>query len=175
MTRMPCALEYHPDEISRVPHRLSELQPQHHAAIRLRVEGRSTEEICEQLGVEKRTVYLWFSDPLIKAALADQVARVNELFAERLAAASVRAIEELIFMARQPTLGPLTPDVKLKVLREILDRAAPAQQPRHVVTEGSFARLSDEELFAQARRLASGLVAGADPGTASSNGRLTQP
>ena len=54
-----------------------ELQAQHHAAIRMRIEGRSSEEIARELEVEKRTVYLWFSDPRIKAELADQVDRVN--------------------------------------------------------------------------------------------------
>ena len=154
-----------------MPHRLSELKPQHHAAVRLRVEGRSTEEICEQLAVEKRTVYIWFSDPLVKAALTDQVDRVNELFAERLAAASVQAIEELISMAREPIHGHLTPDMKLKVLREILDRAQPArQEPDREASEGQLARLSDEALIARARFLASGLVAAADREVAPSNG-----
>jgi hypothetical protein len=49
-----------------VPDRLHELGTQHHAAIRMRLDGRSTEAICETLGVKRRIQYLWFSDPLVK-------------------------------------------------------------------------------------------------------------
>lgn len=39
----------------------------------MRIEGRPTAAICDALGVERRTVYLWFSDPLVKAELRGQL------------------------------------------------------------------------------------------------------
>ncbi len=53
----------------------------------MRIEGRSTEQISRALEVRPRTLYIWFSDPLVKQALAEQLERFNELFAERYAAA----------------------------------------------------------------------------------------
>jgi len=65
-------------------HRLRDLGPQHHAAVRMRIEGVPSDEICERLGIERRTLYLWFGDPLVKAELTRQLARVDELFAGQL-------------------------------------------------------------------------------------------
>ncbi len=119
----------------------------------MRIEGRSTEQICAALEVERRTVYLWFSDPLVKAELAGQVDHVNELFAERLAGAGLKALEALCEMASQPAHGDLTPETKLRALREVLDRALAARQSPQA-TERPFAQLSDQELVDLARSLA---------------------
>lgn len=62
-----------------MPHRLRELQPRHHAAIRMRIEGRSTEHTSRALAVRPRTLYIWFSDPLVKQALAEQLERSLEM------------------------------------------------------------------------------------------------
>ena len=130
-----------------MPHRLQELGPQHHAAIRMRLEGASTEEICEALEVQPRTVYLWFGNPLVKAEQARQLRNVTELFVEKLASAGIAAMDQLMEMASQPTQGPMTPELKLKVLREMLDRMPPPCQ------QSLFAHLSDEELLELARTL----------------------
>jgi hypothetical protein len=76
-----------------MPHRLLELQPRHHAAIRMCIEGRSTEQISRALEVKPRTLYIWFSDPLVKRELAEQLQRFNEIFAERYAAVCLAAID----------------------------------------------------------------------------------
>lgn len=120
----PCVFRCHSAEISGVPHRLNKLGPQHHAAIRMRIEGVPTEEICDRLDVEKRTVYLWFSDPLVKAELVVQLQLVNAAFAERLATAGLVAFEQLRALAEAPVQGPVSPELKLEVLRDILDRIA---------------------------------------------------
>src|SRR5215207_3864072 len=70
-----------PVKFPRMAHRLRDLGPQHHAAVRMRIEGVPSDEICERLGIERRTLYLWFVDPLVKAELTRQLARVDELFA----------------------------------------------------------------------------------------------
>jgi hypothetical protein len=107
-----------------MPQRLHELGPQHHAAIRMKIEGVPTEQICERLDVEKRTVYLWFSDPLVKTELQVQLLHINATFAERLAAAGAVAFEQLTELAAAPVEGPVTPQMKLELVREILDRIA---------------------------------------------------
>jgi AcrR family transcriptional regulator len=104
---------------------LKELGPQHHAAIRLRAGGASPEEIAEELGVERQTVYVWFSDPLVKCTLDEQIRLINERFAEQLAAAANRALPELLDVAMKPAQGAPTFDVKLKALLAILDRCPP--------------------------------------------------
>jgi hypothetical protein len=147
-----------------MPHRLDELGSQHHAAIRMRLEGASTEEICECLEVEKRTVYIWFGDPLVKAELKRQLERINELFAERLASGAVSALEELKRMAEMPVQGQLTPDTKLKVLKELLDRAT--AQRRLPEGESIFSEMSDHELVEKARRMIPPEANGGSPGSA---------
>src|SRR5829696_6558727 len=84
-----------PMKFRTMPHRLRELGPQHHTAIRMRLEGVSTQQIAETLDVQKRTVYLWFSDPLVKAELGVRLEQINEMFAEKLASAAVSALTEL--------------------------------------------------------------------------------
>jgi AcrR family transcriptional regulator len=132
--------------------RLAELGPQHYAAIRMRLEGRSTEKICAQLGIQPRTLYIWFSDPLVKAELTVQQRRINDLFAERLAALTSMAIEKLSELVNAPVQGAITPETQLRASREILDRAAPAPDPATELRR-DLQSMSDEELKATARRL----------------------
>jgi hypothetical protein len=67
-----------------MPKPLQQLSPRHHIAVNLRLAGASPEQITTQLGVERRTVYLWFSDPLVKAQLDAQAHNVAYLLAEKL-------------------------------------------------------------------------------------------
>lgn len=90
----------------------------------MRIEGIPTDQICEELGVEKRTVYIWFSDPLVKAELSVQVQLVNEIFGEKLAAAGVAALDQLKALAQAPVDGPVSPQLKLEIVREVLDRVS---------------------------------------------------
>lgn len=119
----------------------------------MRIEGASTTGICDELDVEKRTVYLWFSDPLVKAELANQVDRINELFAERLAGVALKALDALCEMAELPVQGELAPETKLKVLREVLDRAQ-ATKLANQATKEMLRNLSDQQLIGLARSLA---------------------
>jgi hypothetical protein len=41
----------------------------------MRLEGRTTDEVCSALEIKTRTLYLWFSDPLVKAELQAQLRR----------------------------------------------------------------------------------------------------
>jgi hypothetical protein len=90
----------------------------------MRVEGRSPSEIGVELGVERRTVYLWFGDPLVKAELGRQIRLINEAFVEKLASASLAAVEQLTSIVEQPVSDPVTNDTKLKAIHEILERSS---------------------------------------------------
>jgi AcrR family transcriptional regulator len=128
---------------------LKELGPQHHAAIRLRAAGTSPEEIAEELGVHRETVYVWFSDPLVKAELNKEIELINERLADRLAAAADRAFSELEAIAMESAQGAPTFDVKLRALTAILDRCpTSARVPRRPVPErpSPFDGMSTEEL-----------------------------
>jgi len=138
---------------------LKELGPQHHAAIRLRAGGASPEEIAEELGVQRETVYVWFSDPLVKVVLDKQIRLINERFAERLAAAANRALTELEDVAMKAAQGAPTFDVKLRALTAILDRCpATARVPGQVAppNHSPFADVSTEELKERLAKLLNG-------------------
>ena len=128
----------------------------------MRIDGNSPEEIARELEVEKRTVYLWFSDPLIKVELASQVDRVNELFAERLAGVALKALDALCVMAELPVRGELTPETKLKILRELLDRAQAGAQGAPTPA-AMLKQLSDQQLIGLARSLMPGPANGRPP------------
>ena len=72
-----------------MPQHLRILTPRHHAAIRLKLDGASGGEIAETLGVQRRTVYLWMGDPLMKQELARQLERIGDEFARQLALAAM--------------------------------------------------------------------------------------
>ena len=98
------------------------LGPKHYAAIRRKLDGASGTEIAEAVGVQRRTVYLWMGDPLVKDELARQLENVNEEAARRLAAASLVAIRQLVDVLERPVVGNPTVMETLAVAREVLDR-----------------------------------------------------
>ena len=61
---------------------LHQLGPRHHRAVALRVAGESPQSIADSLGVERRTVYLWFSDPLVKDELERRSRDLAKLITE---------------------------------------------------------------------------------------------
>lgn len=75
--------------------RLAKLNTQHQAAARLRVEGKTNTQICEDLGVAMRTLHVWFSDERMKAEIKRLTDRIEDVFVERKATAGLRALEEL--------------------------------------------------------------------------------
>lgn len=75
--------------------RLKALNTLHLAACRMRVEGRNNAYIAEELGVQVRTLHVWFSDPLVKAEIKRLIGRIDDVFVERKATAGLRALDEL--------------------------------------------------------------------------------
>lgn len=145
------------------------LQPNHHAAIRLKIEGKPPADIAVALGVKERSVHLWFSDDQIKAELQRQVEKINEVFVQRMAEVGMVGIHELLALARIPTGAEvLTAEMKLEVVREILDRlpqtakvgAGKGQGPggTQVFTGPvAVANMSDAQLLERAKELSAGV------------------
>jgi AcrR family transcriptional regulator len=130
----------------------------------MRVAGASSEAIAQSLGVTRRTVYLWFSDPLVKEQIEVRTRDVAGLIAEKLAENALAGLDLLRQFAEEQVEAPVTPALKLAAIRDLLDR--------HPVTSGEitmsspdelkleqmrrqFAELSDEDLMAYARQLVS--------------------
>ncbi len=140
----------------------------------MRLEGRSPSEIGAELSVERRTVYLWFGDPLVKAELGRQIRLINEAFVEKLACASLVAVEQLTAMIEQPVSDPITSDTKLKAIHEILNRSswgsAAARDSAPAGTGAFIQSLSKEQLILVGQSLAKTMAA-ADTAKASNGGR----
>ncbi len=62
-----------------VAQRLHKLSPAHHRAVALRVAGEPPQAIVQALGVQLRTVYVWFSAPLVKAEVERRSQEVDRL------------------------------------------------------------------------------------------------
>lgn len=91
----------------------------------LRIAGESPQSIAESLGVELRTVYLWFSDPLVKDEVQRRCRDIANLTSERLAEHTLSALDRLGEVIELPLdTESLTVAQKLEVIREILDRCA---------------------------------------------------
>ena len=104
---------------------LHQLSPRHHQAVALRVAGVSPQAIADSLGVERRTVYLWFSDPLVNQEVERRVRDVASLISERLADHTLSALDRLGEVVDLPLdTEALTVAQRLEVIREILDRSA---------------------------------------------------
>jgi Homeodomain-like domain len=104
---------------------LHQLSPHHHQAVALRLAGERPQAIAQTLGVERRTVYLWFSDPLVKDELERRSRDLAKLITERLADHTLAALSRLREIIELPVSPEsLTPAQKLEVIREILDRCA---------------------------------------------------
>ncbi len=104
---------------------LHQLSPRHHQAVALRLAGESPRSIADSLGVERRTVYLWFSDPLVKQEVERRVRDVATLISERLADHTLSATDRLVEIVDLPLdTESLTVPQTLEVIREILDRSA---------------------------------------------------
>lgn len=61
----------------------------------MRVEGKKNDYIARELGVTHRTLHVWFSQEIFKAEIRRLLDHVDEVFAEKLAGAGLRAISEL--------------------------------------------------------------------------------
>ena len=84
---------------------LHQLSPHHHQAVALRLAGERPQAIADSLGVERRTVYLWFSDPLVKDELERRSRDLAKLITERLADHTLAALSRLGEIIDLP-LGP---------------------------------------------------------------------
>jgi hypothetical protein len=112
--------------MSPVPHRLRKLQARHYVAIGMRLDGRSSEAIAEALGVKLRTVYIWFSDPLVKTELDSQQRELRRRFREKIAEAALAGASVLADVAQEPIEGPISAETKLRAVRLILERLPPS-------------------------------------------------
>lgn len=138
---------------------LRELSNRHHTAINMRVAGASPSAIAETLGVQRRTVYLWFGDPLVKRQLASRTENVNDLIADRLAANALVGLDLLRTFAEAPCDTPVSPQLRLEAIRELLERhpltsaraAALASTDDH---QSVFQAMEDHELAALLHRWA---------------------
>jgi hypothetical protein len=141
-----------------VAKRLRELSNRHHTAISMRLGGAAVSTIAESLGVKRRTVYLWFSDPLVKGKLAERTEDVNELISEKVAANALAGLGLLRAFAEQTSDGPVPPQLRLDAIRELLERhpltnarAALASTDDH---QRVFQAMDDHELAALLHRWA---------------------
>ena len=75
--------------------------------------------------MERRTVYLWFSDPLVKDEVRRRCRDIANIVSERLADHTLSAPDRLGEVIELPLdTESLTVAPKLEVIREILDRCA---------------------------------------------------
>lgn len=145
---------------------LQKLEPRHRAAVRLKILGKRNDFIAEELGVQKRTLEVWFSDPIIKAELAEQLERVDLLFAERLVSSSMLGLDKLEELLQLQVNGTIDAETMLAIIRESLDRnpvtskAARGGGSIHF----NFGNMTDDELKDKARELV-GAAIPAGPGT----------
>jgi hypothetical protein len=127
----------------------------------MRIAGASGQQISEELGVKRRTVYLWFSDPLVKGELESQLEDISALLCEKLVANAMRALDAIEELLRKPVPDTIDVETKLSVIREILDRNPWTAKNGSNVRAGAEttnkdARLSDEELIERLESLVSG-------------------
>lgn len=102
---------------------LAKLDYRHKAACRLRVGGKNNDEIARELGVQKRTLVTWFSDPLVKDYISDLAAAVETEFAVELATSGMKALDKLTDMLDTPDRdGDMSHAMKLQIATELLDR-----------------------------------------------------
>lgn len=146
---------------------LQKLEPRHYQAIRSRIEGRTNREIAQELQVRVQTVERWFSSPVVKDALQEQLARINEIFASRMATIGVRALDKLLEMVEEPHQGDITPSMKLEILSMALQYSIPRQPdngngsgPAVGVNINNFGSLTDEQLIARAKQLSAQVIEG---------------
>ena len=108
--------------------------------------------------MQRRTVYLWFGDPLVKRQLASRTENVNDLIADRLAANALVGLDLLRTFAEEPCDTPVSPQLRLEAIRELLERhpltnarAALASTDDH---QSVFQAMDDHELAALLHRWA---------------------
>jgi hypothetical protein len=147
---------------------LRSLAPIHEFAARMKMEGRTYTEIEEEIGVKRKTLYKWFSDPLVKQKMTDLLGKIDQAFAERMASTGMAAMDAMLEMVRADHKDQLSPHQRLEVAREIMDRLPQLQkspppvegESGHNIFVGGQQQIinpikdmTDEELVAEARRL----------------------
>lgn len=145
----------------------------------MKIEGCSGQEIADAIGVEKRTVYLWFSDGLVKGELERQRGQVFELFASRLLDVGMQAIRRLEELSELPLEQThLTVEQRIAVTQEILDRIPMTAKQQHRTPSSPLPAdnnlppedMTDQDLLAEFQRVAGELPAGVIDGVLSGNG-----
>jgi hypothetical protein len=152
---------------------LEKLSPQHYRAIRMRIAGHSNAEIIADLGIRERTLWLWWSDPMVKAEIDQQIDGINRIFMERMAGIGLAAMEALREMIAEEHNRRLSPGQRLDAVREAMDRIPSLQKPTPTQGNGDahsgppglpggqvniFANMPNDQLMANAKALASSVV-----------------
>lgn len=136
---------------------IEKLHDRHRAAIRLRVLGKNNDYIAEELGIKKRTLVTWWSMPIFKAAIAEQMEKVDTEFALRLAENAMVGLDTLKEMAMTDHTGGLDAETRLAIVQEMLDRnpwtRKPDQNRNGLSMNFNFETMSDDELRAKAREM----------------------
>lgn len=103
--------------------KLKSLSERHHAAIRLRVEGRPNREICAELSISPKTLHQWWSDDLVRKEISHKIERIDEVFTEKLAMAGTTALDTLTDILMKPSRDADVSDhLKMEVANNVLDR-----------------------------------------------------
>jgi hypothetical protein len=125
-----------------MPAKLKKLEPKHHNAIRMKVEGRDHAEIAQALGFRKPTVNNWFSDPMVKAEVDAVQQRVGDLFEEKMASAGLKTLDVMTEMLEMPISSTYNEDgepverqyltfaERMQIVDRFLERSEHTQKPQ---------------------------------------------
>lgn len=113
-----------------MPHKLKKLEPKHHIAVRLKVEGKTNDQIAKEIGVRRATVNSWMTQELIKEAIDSLQDRIGEVFAEKIASSGLQTLDVMKQMLEMPIRAPdgdgpaeyLTFDQRMQIIDRFLDR-----------------------------------------------------
>lgn len=139
-----------------------DLKEVHRAACRLRVEGKDNDFIAKELGVKKRTLYVWFSDPKIKKEITRLLETIDQIFTEKMAMLGNVAIDALAEIIAEGHDGKVSVGQRLNAIEQAMDRVSETTAripedkpgPNTNVNIGMFSEMTDQQLVAQARQLA---------------------
>lgn len=136
----------------------------------MRIEGHNNEQINAELGIAVTTLYQWWCDPKIKGELDRLEEGIDQIFQERMANLGMSAMKGLQDIITEGHDGTVNVDQRLDAIKTALDRVSPVTAKVPVATavgpqvqiNNSLTEMTEEQLLAQAQRLAGEITAGAD-------------
>lgn len=132
----------------------AELSPAQHAAVLALVSGQGYSDVCQAIGIDRRTLYEWRQQPQFQAALAAEQRATRELVHARLLALGEKAMSAL-----EDVLAGDNDTARVSAARTVLDRLTQAsgdgdgvaEPEAHPATADSHA-LSDPQLEQRVRQ-----------------------